>query len=175
MAAMNLNEKAQLATTAAVGVGVAAVVFVLYRSGVFKGLTNLAGEAFDIVGGATELVNHTVTSAKNGVEWAWDGWNTTSGLGMSQLGQLANGNYGQMYGSAVEATSAYAVIRMRDFDSAWKIKDIAYKAIVKMHPDNKAILEKYVLDGMGLKPALQKLVKVTDFVIVFKDGSFKSA
>jgi len=175
MSQMNANDYAQLGTTVAVGAAVLGVGFLLYKSGVLKGVFNASSNVMDAVDTTLEIGSAAWGNIKESGQWAWDGWNAASGLGMSQLGEAVNGNFGQMVGSRVEATSAYIVIRARDFDSKWIMKETAYKAAVGMHKDNKAILEKYVLTGAALKPAFQQLVKTADFVVIYKDGSFKSA
>lgn len=172
---MNANDYAQLGVTVAVGALVVGAGYLFYKSDLGKSLLSVAGGVFDSAGSTAKIADYVITSTKGGVEWAWNGWNAVSGLGMSQLGDASNGNFSQMYGSRVEATSAYIVIRARDFDSKWTMKETAYKGAVGMHKDNKAILEKYVLTGSALKPAFQQLVKTADFVVIYPDGSFKSA
>lgn len=175
MSQMNANDYAQLGVTVAAGTAVLGVGFLLYKSGILKGLFNASSNAMDALDTTLELGGVAWENLKGSGQWVWDGWNSTTGLGMSQLGEIANGNFSQVYGSRVEATSAYIVIRARDFDSLWRMKETAYKAAVGMHKDNKAILDKYVLSSMSLKPAYQGLVKTADFVIIYPDGSFRSA
>lgn len=167
MAGMSAGDYIEAGKTLAIGGAVVAVGVLLYRSGFGStlikagaGVAKAADSALENIGTSGQAV------------WKW--YENTSGKGLQQLGEIANGNFSQAFGSSVEATSAYVVVRRRDFSSSWQMSESAYKAAVGMHKDNKAILQNYVLNGMGLKPNLQNLVKLVDFVVVFKDGSMKS-
>lgn len=174
MAAMNLRDYAETAKIAAV-LGVVGVGgFLLYRAAT----SGISGKLLDLLGGAAETAyDNSALMAEMAGQW----WNGTggvdaggaSGRSMSWWGHVLTGDYADTKG--VEATMAYIVIRAKDFNPNWSIKDYAYKAAVNMHSGNKTILEKYVLNGLTLKPAFQQLVKTTDFVVIYPDGSFKSA
>jgi hypothetical protein len=165
---MNAGQYIEAGKSLAIGGAVIALGIFVYRSGVGSVLFKAVDKAADVAGGALENVGTSASAM-------WGAWEHTTGKGLQQLGEIANGNFGQAFGSSVEATSAYVIVRKRDFNSDWKMSESAYRAAVGMHKDNKAILQTYVLNGMGLKPNLQNLVKLTDYVAVFKDGSMKSA
>ena len=165
---MNAGQYIEAGKTLAIGGAVVALGVMLYRFGVGSALLKVADAAGTVAGKAAENIGQSAQAT-------WRFWEHTSGAGMQQLGEIANGNFSQAFGSSVEATSAYVIVRKRDFNSSWQMSESAYKAAVGMHKDNKAILQTYVLNGMGLKPNLQNLVKLTDYVAVFKDGSMKSA
>ena len=148
----DLADYASLARTglyAAIG---GAIVYAIYKSNAL----GAGGKLVDSVVGS-------VTDAAVAVKDYWDN-------GTGKLMLWAGGNL-----DGIEATSAYVVIRKRDFNSQWQISDTAYKAAKGMHQDNERILKTYVLDGMGLKKNLQNIVKLTDFVVIYPNGEIKSA
>lgn len=135
-----------------------ALVYMAYRSN----LLGLSGKLLEGAAGAANSVAGSVGNAASGVKDYWDN-------GTGKLLLWAGGN-----GNSIEATSAYIIIRQRDFDSNWRIKDYAYQAAVQAHPANEAILKAYVLNGMGLKPSLQTAVKAVNAVAVFANGEVKN-
>lgn len=186
MAAMNLRDYAETAKIAAMVGGGGLLIYGLYRAGIFTLLSKTA----DAVGGAVDYVENVkgedfTTPASRALN---------EQLNIGGLGLGSGGSFGVEYwfmnpslmipglkslvtadAVGVKATSAYIVIRARDFDSQWRMKDTAYLAAVKMHKDNKAILDKHVMSGGTLKTAFRNLVKTADFVVIYPDGSFKSA
>ncbi|WP_430455602.1 hypothetical protein [Rheinheimera sp.] len=192
MADMTVKDYVDVTKAGVIAVSVAGFAWWVYRSGVLNTLLKAAGvaeNAFDVADVVLNTQKKTTVDAALAVTDKF--WNSETGGYMgawsSFWDQVSQGKYQDTKG--VQATTAYVVIRARDFDSSWKMKDTAYKAAIGMHPGNKAILEKYVMDKAStsvagwsvllpnptLKPALQKLVKTTDFVVVYSDGSFKSA
>lgn len=154
--------------------GVALVGFILWRSGTlkvlgsaFSGLTESVGDTADILSGigsaATSFAHGTVDVVKD----------LTSGPALF-LDYLIDGRPLD-YFSGQEATSAYVVIRQRHFNSQWQMSSSAYQAVKGMHSDNEKILKTYVLDGLKLKPSLQKIIKLTDFVVIRPNGEIQSA
>lgn len=189
---MTIKDYVDVTKAGVIALAVGGFAWWVYRSGILDAIVKTAGatgKALDV----TDVLLNTQKKATIDASLSLTDkfWNSETGGWMGQWsaywGQILDGKYQDTKG--VEATSAYVVIRARDFNSSWQMTDTAYKAAVGMHKGNKDILEKYVLDNTSttmvgwsvllpnpkLKPALQKLVKTTDFVVIYPDGSFKSA
>jgi hypothetical protein len=127
------------------------------------------------VGDAANVKNKLVwDGAKYVYESAWGGTDGGfMGAWSNWWEQVFSGNYEST--KSLESSSAYVVIRQRDFNSQWQMSSSAYQAAKGLHSDNEKILKTYVLDGLKLKPSLQKIVKLTDFVVIRPNGEIQSA
>lgn len=186
MAAMNLRDYAETTKIAAMIGGGGLLAYLVWKSGILQGAAKVTGAVSDAVGYVKNHDDAQMFIDAN--KYLTDKTNAGGvGLGSGDFfglnywwlnpGLMIPGYNSKLTADAigVKATSAYIVIRARDFDSQWKMKDTAYLAAVKMHQDNKAILDKHVISGGTLKTAFRNLVKTADFVVIYPDGSFKSA
>ncbi len=155
----DLGDASSLARTGLIVAGGGALIYLAYKS-------NLLGLGQKVLEGTAGAANYALESVGGAANAVVDYWNNGTG----KLLLAAGGN-----GGNIEATSAAVVIRLRDFNSQWQISSTAYQAAKGMHSDNERILKTYVLDGLGLKPSLQKLIKLTDFVVIRSNGEIQSA
>jgi hypothetical protein len=153
---------------------VAAVGFtILY----FAHKSNLLGLGVKAIDGAAGFVVGAVEGVENNQKLAEAG---STGTGLSWWETLLRNpisdSWNEIYNSGMKATSGYVVIRLRDFNPQWVYSNSAWAAAVDMYPGNRTILSNYVLDsGMKLKPSLQKLIKLTDFIVIRPNGEIQSA
>jgi hypothetical protein len=149
---------------AAAGLG---LVYLIYKSGLFQVAGSVTETAVEAAGAVKQGVsNYGDFMAEKMLEKSW--WEIL-------LPNPFSDSYREIYGTGIKATSGYVVIRQRDFNAQWQISSTAYQAAKGMHSDNEKILKTYVLDGLKLKPSLQKIVKLTDFVVIRSNGEVQSA
>ena len=153
---MTIKDYVDVTKAGVIAVSVAGFAWWVYRSGVLDAIIKTAGATGKALDKTDVLLNTQKKATLDASIAVTDKfWNSETGGWMGQWSsywnQIFQGKYEDTKG--VNATSVYIVIRARDFDSNWRMKDTAYKAAVDMHKGNKEILEKYVLNNVSASMA----------------------